>query len=85
MANPTCEPAKAIITLSTPDGGTEFIFPTVFGFPPFVIQTFFPQLSSDDVMNFAQAAQTTPLVLENQECAARCAEEAKGKETGMEH
>ena len=55
IANPTCEPAQALVTLPTSDGGLYDGLSAVFNLPPNVISAFTPSVTEEAIMQIQAA------------------------------
>lgn len=74
VANPTCEPAQALVSVGSSDGGVYGVLPAVLGLPPSVLQAFTPSVEIEAILALREAVAAAGVIAVDQQCAARCAE-----------
>lgn len=79
MSNPTCTPAKALVTLPSADGGIYGALPAALGLPTNILQAFTPSVETAAIKALRDAVSESGLVAVDPVCAARCAEGATRK------
>ena len=80
VANPTCEPAQALVTLPSSDGGIYGGLPAVLGLPPNILRAFTPSVSEEAITQLQAAVLAAGVIGVDPSCADRCA--ASGGEYG---
>ena len=78
VANPTCEPATALVTLPSADGGIYGGLGSVMSMPGNILQASVPSVDLDTIEQLKQAVLASPPITIDPVCAARCAEGGEG-------
>eukprot|EP00892_Ulva_mutabilis_P004164 jgi/Ulvmu1/2119/UM127_0004.1 len=72
VANPTCEPAAALVTLPSADGGIYGAVTAVLSLPPNILRASVPSVTEEALLQLQAAAITSGAISVDPACEARC-------------